>query len=59
MSTPPIYCPHTQRPVRLNLSAAPFQQNNSVFLLQQININRFSSQPNKETNHYQLSAIKT
>jgi hypothetical protein len=35
-------------PVRFNLSAVPFQRNNSVFLSQQISISisRFSSQPN-------------
>jgi len=36
-------------PVRLNLSAVPFQQNNNVFFSQEISISisRFSSQPNK------------
>jgi hypothetical protein len=35
----------------LNLSAVLFQRNNSVFLSQQISINRFSSQPNRAMDH--------
>ena len=39
-------------PVRLNLSAVPFQRNNSIFFSQQIiiSISRFYSQPNRTKN---------